>query len=330
MSAASARLRRSFVALLLLSVTAIACGPKPAHGQPSLLRGKHIVFIEPYEPNSVTSLPIVLMRGALERQTGASITIKAVGGRAGGSTLDALIHEPKGSLTFGVVDLTSRLLAETVDGRASLLTQVQPVALVSTGASASLIVAQNSPIKNFTGFLRLAKAKQLRLVHLGRKALFGIELAMLEKSFGVTFIDKVVDTRAQILAALASGEADAGFLMTYTLLPSPGFAAPPVRPILSFAAEPNPDFVVPTLKQRASDPKAASAAAVAIFAPAGMPKDVVAAMQSALAAAADDGEVIAAATAWHFPLEAEPGPAVLAAMKRCARIIKVYEPGTTQ
>lgn len=330
MTPAFARLRHRLPVLLLLSLLGIACGPRPVQAESSLLRGRHIVFIEPYEPNSVTSLPIILMRGALERQMGAAVEIKAVGGRAGGSALDALIHSPKGSLTFGVVDLTSRLLAETVDGRASLLGQVQPVALVSTGASASLVVAQNSPIRTFTDFLHQAHARQLRLVHLGRKALFGIELAMLERSFGVTFTDKVVDTRAQILAALSSGQADAGFLMTYTLLPSPGLAKPPVRPILSFGAEQNPDFVVPTLKQRARDPKAASAAAVAIFAPRDMPKDVVAAMQSALAEAADDGEVIAAATAWHFPLEAEPAPSVLAAMKRCERIIKAYEPGAAQ
>src|SRR5262249_9611461 len=113
MTSASACLQRCLAALLLLSSIGIACGAGPAEAA-SLLSGKHIVFVEPYEPNSVTSLPILLMRSALERQTGASIAIRTAGGRAGGSTLDALVHSPKGSLTFGVVDLTSRMLAEAV------------------------------------------------------------------------------------------------------------------------------------------------------------------------------------------------------------------------
>ena len=248
--------RPGFAMLALLSTLGLA-GASMADTT-GLLRGKHIIFVEPYGPGSATNLPVALLQAELASKTGASIEVRSVGGRAGGTTLDYLINPPaavKGSLVFGVLDVTGRLLAEMAGGRPRLLERVQPVALLSTGASAALIVSDKSPIKSIDDFLNQAHKKQLRLVHLGRKAAFGIELAMLEKSFGLRFADKVVSTRAQILAALASGEADAGFLVTYTLLPSPAAPAPPVRPILTFGAEPNPDFVVPTLKQRARDPK---------------------------------------------------------------------------
>jgi len=318
--------RPGFAMLVLLSTLGLA-GASMADTT-GLLRGKHIIFVEPYGPGSATNLPVALLQAELASKTGASIEVRSVGGRAGGTTLDYLINPPaavKGSLVFGVLDVTGRLLAEMAGGRPRLLERVQPVALLSTGASAALVVSDKSPIKSIDDFLNEAHKKQLRLVHLGRKAAFGIELAMLEKSFGLRFADKVVSTRAQILAALASGEADAGFLVTYTLLPSPAAPAPPVRPILTFGAEPNPDFVVPTLKQRARDPKVGISSSIAVFAPHDMPKEIADALEAAMAEVGDDPEIQQAATERHFPLEVQPAAAVLDAMKRSARVIKDNE-----
>jgi tripartite-type tricarboxylate transporter receptor subunit TctC len=318
--------RLGFATLALLCTLGLA-GTSMADSA-GLLRGKHIIFVEPYGPGSATDLPVELLRTELASKTGATIEVRSVGGRAGGTTLDYLINPPaaaKGNLVFGVLDITSRLLAEMVGGRPRLLQQVQPVALLSTGASAALIVPDQSPIKSIDDFLSQAHSKQLRLVHLGRKAAFGIELAMLEKSFGLSFADKVVATRAEILAALASGEADAGFLVTYTLLPSAGAAAPPVRPILTFGAEPNPDFAVPTLKQRASNPKAAISSSIAVFAAHDMPKEIADALQAAMAQVADDPQIQQAAMERHFPLEVQPAAAVLDAMKRSQRVIEDTE-----
>src|SRR5207244_5906537 len=104
---------------------------------------------------------------------------------------------------------------------------VQPVAKLSAGISAALIVPERSPIRNVDEFLAQARERRLSIVHLGRTAAFGLEVAMLEKKFGLSFTDTVVGTRAQILEALASGAADAGFLTTITLLPSADAARPP-------------------------------------------------------------------------------------------------------
>ena len=323
--------RRQFGAatLLLLCFFGIGGGSRAAHAEDAaLLSGKHIVFVEPYGPGSVTNLPLALMRAEIERVTGASVEVKSMGGSAGGAALDYLMtasKADKGSLDFVVLDLTSRLIAEMVGGGPRLLQDVQPVALLSTGASAALVVADRSPIKSIDDLLAQARSRQLRIVHLGRKAAFGLELAMLEKSFGLTFADKVVGTRAEGLAALASGEADAGFLVTNTLLPSPDAPSPPVRPILTFGAARNPGFpAVPTLKERSGNSGAAITTAIALFAPRDMPKATVAVMAAAMERVAAEPEIQKAAASHHFPLEVRPADAVMAAMARSDRLIKAH------
>jgi tripartite-type tricarboxylate transporter receptor subunit TctC len=145
------------------------------------------------------------------------------------------------------------------------------------------------------------------------------------RCFGLTFADKVVGTRAEGLAALASGEADAGFLVTYTLLPSPDAPSPPVRPILTFGAARNPGFpAVPTLKERSGNSGAAITTAIALFAPRDMPQATVAAVMEAMERVAAEPEIQKAAASHHFPLEVRPAAAVMAAMARSERLIKAH------
>src|SRR6266699_3261385 len=175
--------------------------------------------------------------------------------------------EPYGP--HSVTNIPLMLMRGEIGGeRADLLGAVQPVAKLSAGISAALIVPEASPIRNIDDFLAQARSRRLRLVHLGRTAAFGLELAMLEKKFGLSFTDKVVGTRAQILEALASGEADAGFLTTITLLPSADATPPPVRPLLTFGAQRNPKLPsVPTFKERSGEPKGSVTTAISMFAP---------------------------------------------------------------
>jgi tripartite-type tricarboxylate transporter receptor subunit TctC len=319
--------RPALTALALLALS-LASGAALA-GDLGVLRGGHIVFVEPFGPNSVTHLPGALMGSEIERLAGATVEVKSVGGQAGGTALDYLINAPrtdKSVLNFAVLDLTSRLMAEMVDGRAPLLEQVQPVALVSTGISGALIVPNGSPLKTFDDFLAAAHGQKLTLVHLGRTGTFGIELAMLEQSFGLSFADKVVGTRAEILAALARGEADAGFLVTATVVPSAGVAAPPVRPILTFGGERNPGFpTVPTLRERSGKADTAITFAVAIFAPRDMPPDAVAAMLAVMGQAASEPAIQKAAADRNYRLEVRPAAAVEEAIARSRRLIADHE-----
>jgi tripartite-type tricarboxylate transporter receptor subunit TctC len=289
------------------------------------LAGQHITFVEPYGRNSVTNRPLALMRDEIARKSGATVEIVTMGGKAGGTALDYVINTPPGGLAFVVLDPISRQLAELDGERAPLLREVQPVARLSGKLSVSLIVSQSSPIRNFEDFLAQAHSRQLHLVHLGRHAAFGLELAMLEKKFGLSFADKVVGTREQILNALSSGEADAGFLKTITLIPAADAPPPPVRPILTFGALRNPKLPnVPTLNERTGDPRADITTATSVFAPRTMPKALVAAVERVIVEVAAEPAIQKAAAADNYPLEVAPPASVSAELARSARAIKAH------
>jgi tripartite-type tricarboxylate transporter receptor subunit TctC len=296
------------------------------------LRGKHIVFVEPYGPDSVTNFPLALMRDEIARKSGAAVDIVPIGGKAGGSAVDYVLSPPpaiaEDAIVFAVLDIVSRQLAESAAGRPKFLQSLQPVATLSGALSAALVVAAGSDIRTVDDLLARARAKPLKIVGLGRRAAFGIELAMLEKASGLTLDETIVSTRAEILAALASGEADAGFLVTLTLLPSSQAAAPPVRPILTFAAKRNPGFPqIPTFKESiAKDKKgAAIASAIAVFAPLRTPQPVVAAMASLLREIADEPEIKQAAASRNYPLAVAPAATASEEMARIARMIKQHQ-----
>jgi hypothetical protein len=78
----------------------------------SSLQGLPVTFVEPYGPHSVTSIPLALMQGEIGRKTGATVEIRSIGGKAGGSALDYVINSPPGGLVFAVLDPLSRQLAE--------------------------------------------------------------------------------------------------------------------------------------------------------------------------------------------------------------------------
>jgi len=315
-------LSRAALAMIAAALSLCPSALQPAFAADAKLQGLQIVFVEPYGPHSVTSIPVTLMRSEIARKTGAQVEIVSVGGKAGGSALDYVVKTPPGGLVFAVLDPISRQLAELDGERSDLLKVVQPVAKLSAGISAALIVPEASPIRTIDDFLAQARSRQLRLAHLGRRAAFGLEVAMLEKKFGLSFVDKVVGTRAQILEALASGEADAGFLATITLPPSADAPPPPVRPILTFGAQRNPKLgKVPTFRERAGDPKGSITSAISLFAPRTMPHEFVVTITRVLDEVAAEPAIKQAAAADNFPLEVMPASVVAAEIARSARLI---------
>jgi tripartite-type tricarboxylate transporter receptor subunit TctC len=323
------RLAGSLIALASLFFLAILHQALAADIAP--LRGRHIVFVEPYGPDSVTNFPLALMRDEIARKTGAAVDIVPIGGRAGGSALDYVLSPPpaiaEDAIVFAVLDVMSRGLAESAGGRTRLLQAMQPVATVSGALSSALVVADNSDIRTIDDFLARARTRELRIVGLGRKAAFGIELAMLEKASGIGFAEKPAATRAEILAALQAGEADAGFLVTVTLLPS-SEAAPPVRPILTFGAARNPALPeVPTFRESLGTDKKGTAIAstIAVFAPLRTPKPVIAAMAALLRDIAAEPAIKAAAAARNYPLNVAPAATVSVEVARVARMIKQHK-----
>jgi tripartite-type tricarboxylate transporter receptor subunit TctC len=325
-----ARRSRAPIVLASLLLLVLALPARAADVGP--LSGRHVVFVEPFGPGSVTNLPLALMRDEIARKSGATIEIVSVGGKAGGSAVDYVLSPPpaiaEDAIVFAVLDIVSRSLAESAAGRPKFLQSLQPVATLSGALSSALIVAENSELRSIDDLLARARSRPLKIVGLGRRAAFGIELAMLEKATGLTLDEKIVGTRAEILAALESGEADAGFLVTVTLLPSSQEAPPPVRPILTFAGKRSPGFPqVPTFRESiAKDKKgAAIASAIAVFAPLRTPKPAVAAMASLLRDIAAEPAIKTAAAARNFPLAVAPAATVSEETARVARMIKLHQ-----
>lgn len=325
-------LRRARAAMVPAALVLLAMFHPARAADVAPLRGKHIVFVEPYGPESVTNFPLALMRDEIARKTGAAVDIVPVGGKAGGSAVDYVLSPPpaiaEDAIVFAVLDIVSRSLAESAAGRPKLLQSLQPVATLSSALSAALIVAEGSDIRTVDDLLARARAKTLRIAGLGRRAAFGIELAMLEKASGLALDEKIVATRAEILAALESGEADAGFLVTLTLLPSAQAAPPPVRPILTFAAKRNPGFPqIPTFKESLGKNQkgAAIASTIAIFAPRRTPQPVVAAVASLLREIAAEPAIKEAAASRNYPLQVSPAATVSEEMARIARMIRQHK-----
>jgi tripartite-type tricarboxylate transporter receptor subunit TctC len=319
--------------LTVASSLSLAVPPRPAAAADvAALRGRHIVFVEPYGPDSVTNLPLALMHDEIALKSGAKIDVVPIGGRAGGSALDYVLSPPpaiaEDAIVFAVLDVVSRGLAESAGERTRLLQAMQPVATLSGALSSALVVAENSDIRTFGDFLARARAKPLTIVGLGRKAAFGIELAMVEREAGLALNEKAVGTRAEILAALQSGVADAGFLVTATLLPSAKAPSPPVRPILTFGGARNPGLsAVPTFRESVGKDKKGTAitTTIAVFAPIRTPKPVVAAMEALLREIAAEPAIKQAAAARNYPLAIAPPATVSAEVARVARMIKQHK-----
>src|SRR5437763_704947 len=185
------------LAALVLAALVLIAPPRPAAAADvAALRGRHIVFVEPYGPDSVTNLPLALMHDEIALKSGAKIDVVPIGGRAGGSALDYVLSPPpaiaEDAIVFAVLDVASRGLPESAGERTKLPQPMQPVATLSGALSSALVVAENSDIRTFGDFLARARAKPLTVVGLGRKAAFGIELAMLEREAGLALNEKIV------------------------------------------------------------------------------------------------------------------------------------------
>ena len=132
-----------------------------------------------------------------------------------------------------------------------MLEKVQPVGKISAGVSSALIVSDKSPLRSIDDFIVEGRKRPISMATLGRRAPFGLELTMLERRLGLSFTEKLVSTREEILAALASGDAEASFLITRTVVPATRVVLPPVRVLLTFGAQRSPRTpTVPTLADK--------------------------------------------------------------------------------
>jgi len=292
------------------------------------LKGRRIVLIEPYGVGSITHLPLSLMQAAISARTGAAVTILTVPGDGGAAALEYACNPPPSaaadSVFFHVGDLTTLLLRQATGATVPVLEKVLPVGKLSSGISSALIVSDKSPLRTIDDFIAEGRKRPISMATFGRRAPFGLELTMLERQLKLSFTEKPISTREEILAALASGEAEGSFLITRTVVPAARVVPPPVRVLLTFGAQRSPRTPsVPTLADKTGNPKQATTASVLMFTSTANAA-LVDPMIALLSDAAADPAVRYAAENVNFPLEIKPAAYAYQEGQRFKRIMHEY------
>ena len=290
-----------------------------------------LTIIEPYGPGSITDRVIGLYQPGLEKATGHPISVE----HDGAQSLAKLAAAPPNGHTVIVVDLLSVEIAETTgqpstnqpsnqpstNQPSTKLSGLTPIAKLTGPGSVALVVPEGSPIKNWADFAAAAKSGNLSIAAPGRVSAAGVPLALMEKALGVHFKDVAAADRNAILAALAGKKADAAFLVTATILPENGAAAPPVRPIVTFGAQRNPRLQqVPTFQEQIGKPHNATTTAIAVFGPSGLDAVAVKRLVTDFVGAGRAAKANPAAS--RLAIDVGDGVLLRQTMERDARVIK--------
>ncbi|MFI0843855.1 tripartite tricarboxylate transporter substrate-binding protein [Mesorhizobium sp. IMUNJ 23232] len=284
-----------------------------------------VTIIEPFGPNSSTDDAAALLRPALTRLLEAPISVRQVSGDAGGRALDEVSKSPPDGSTL----LVAQLLSPFIDPQAEAperpsFRKMTPIAQLTTGISAALVVSHASPIADWKSFEQRVKAGRLRMAH-NPSLLFALPLAMIEAQFGQRFNDVLASTRVEVIAALDGGKADVGFLPTISLLTADD--RPPLRPIATFGGARNPWFAgVPTYREVGQGLRTAITGPIVMFGPGGMASGKQPALAESVRTAGNDPEVRKAAAALRYPLQVGGPDLLLESMGRCTRVLRDMRP----
>ena len=309
--------RLSLLAAAALMTLAAFPAPAPAADTATL------TILEPYGAGAIADRLITLLRPGLEQSAGRPIKEE----HAGANALQQLRVAPPDGNTVAVVALLPNEVAEAIGQAGVKLAQLTPIAKLTGPGSVALIVPNGSSIRNWAGFAAAAKAHPLTIASPGRAGAAAIPIAFMERGLGVHFNDVVAPERADILAALADKRADAGFLVTATLVPMPLLGAPPVRPIVTFGARRNPaQKDIPTFAESIGpQPHArrhnAITSVLALFGPPGMKPAVVDKLVAQFTQAEDEAKRGGSLLARVIPLEVGNATLLGETMARDHRVI---------
>lgn len=260
--------RFHFLLLTAVALMAAALPPKPVAAADAVA----LTILDPYGPGAIADRFIKLVQPGIEQSSGK--TVKEV--HAGTAALQQLAAAPSDGSTVVVIALLPNEIAEATGHAPVKLAQLTPIAKLTGPGSVALIVPNDSPIRNWAEFAAAARAHPLTIASPGRDSPAALPIAFMERALHVKFKDFIATERHDILAALANKSADAGFLVSATLVPTPIFGAPPVRAIVTFGAQRSPGLrQIPTFKEAIGpQPHAqrhnAITSVLALFGPPGM------------------------------------------------------------
>lgn len=307
--------------------TLAGLGSLSAIGLPgrSAFAASPVTLVEPYGAESSTGDAASLLRPAMSRILASPVEVRQIAGDAGGAALKHVFASaPDGGTLLVTQTLSPYAETRPEAPNAPSYRTMTAIAQLTAAISAALVVSHASAIADWAAFERRARDGRLRIAH-NPILLFALPLGMLEAQFGRRFDDVLASTRAEMIAALDRGTADAGFLPTISLLTPDG--RPPLRPLVTFGGERNAWFSgVPTYREVGQGVRTAITGSIALFGPPGMDPAAPSSMLRIVREAAGDAGVIAAAAALRYPLQVGGPDELLLTMDRNARVIRDLQP----
>ena len=271
---------------ILLAVLALCASVAFAQGYPS----RPITLIVPFPPGGVADNVARPVAQALSKQLGQTVIIENKQGAGGGIGMAVVAKaKPDGyTLLLALSSISVIPEADKVLGRAPMfqLDQLLPIARF-TADPVVLAVRAESTWKTYAEFVAFAKAnpKKLNYGSSGNYGTMHVPMEMLASSAGITLTHVPFTGAAPAVTALLGGTLDAVASGPSTVVQH--VKAGKLRVLANWGAERHPALPdVPTLRELGVSTVYAQWSG--LFAPAGTPENVLAALRKAARDAQDD------------------------------------------
>ena len=271
---------------ILLAVLALCASVAFAQGYPS----RPITLIVPFPPGGVADNVARPVAQALSKQLGQTVIIENKQGAGGGIGMAVVAKaKPDGyTLLLALSSISVIPEADKVLGRAPMfqLDQLLPIARF-TADPVVLAVRAESPWKTYAEFIAFAKAnpKKLNYGSSGNYGTMHVPMEMLASGAGITLTHVPFTGAAPAVTALLGGTLDAVASGPSTVVQH--VKAGKLRVLANWGAERHPALPdVPTLRELGVSTVYAQWSG--LFAPAGTPENVLAALRKAARDAQDD------------------------------------------
>ena len=286
----------------LISAMVLATAGAVASAQP--FPNKPITMIVPFPPGGIADLTARVLAPAMSNILGQNIVIE---NRAGAGGAVGMAHvakqRPDGyTLMTALSSIVIIPVSDQVSGRAPMyqMTDFTPIALLSADPTI-LLVPADSPWKTLDDLIRDAKARPGKISY-SSSGVYGTThtaFEMLAQSAGVQMLHVPYKGGGPAMTALLAGE-------VAITAQSPGVANPhvksgKVRVLGSWGATRLPSIAeAPTMKELGYDVEFYIWAA--LFAPAGMPPDVLAKVRGAARQAVQDAKFRSSMAGMNTPI----------------------------
>ena len=286
----------------LISAMVLAAAAAVASAQP--FPNKPITMIVPFPPGGIADLTARVLAPAMSNILGQNIVIE---NRAGAGGAVGMAHvakqRPDGyTLMTALSSIVIIPVSDQVSGRAPMyqMTDFTPIALLSADPTI-LLVPADSPWKTLDDLIRDAKARPGKISY-SSSGVYGTThtaFEMLAQSAGVQMLHVPYKGGGPAMTALLAGE-------VAITAQSPGVANPhvksgKVRVLGSWGATRLPSIAeAPTMKELGYDVEFYIWAA--LFAPAGMPPDVLAKVRGAARQAVQDAKFRSSMAGMNTPI----------------------------